>query len=493
MVTHHMGHNENSSSVFYLYNTNIACRRLTIHLAVLFTISFFYVNSAYAGVVTFTPSISLKESYSDNILLAPKGQEESETVTEISPAFTLLMRGSKFNASVNYTMQNLLYKKKNNRNETYNQLSAASTSELVDNFFYFDVNADHTQQIINADEPVGNNNIAVTNNTSNVSSYSLVPYFRHSFRDAFDMLVRYSYSEVDYRRDDLVDTTQTGSDVELNSPTNTTGFSWGLNYLQQKSDYETGSDSEFKRGSLQLGYRFTSRTHIYASKGKDENTFTVSNNQDISEPFWNAGIDWQPGSRDFLTLQYGERFFGHTTQFSWRHSARRFSLNANYEEELSTSASSLLQSQQIGSTASQQNQPVDANNSVNSQVFVRELGTVGLTYTVSKTTLSLNYSNEKRKFQSTGDITQAKIANLSVNLRSSPVLTYIFGTTWRSNYTASTDIKSFNTNLNFTIQRQLAPSFQAEFFLSHGIRRSINAVTDYDENIISLGLTKTFN
>jgi len=468
-------------------------KKAALSFFVLVPFSLFIANLSLAGQVTFTPSINLKESYSDNILLAPKGQEQSETVTEITPAFDLLMRGARFNASVNYSMQNLLYRKENNRNETYNQLSATSTSELVSDYLFFDANANHSQQIVNADEPVGTNNIAVTNNTSNVTSYSLSPYFWHSYRNILDASLRYSYSEVDYRRDELIDSTQSGFDAALTSPTNTTGFSWGLNYLKQKSDFETGNDSEFKRGSLSLGYRFTRRTHLYASKGKDENTFTVANNQDISEPYWNVGFEWQPGSRDFLSLQYGERFFGHTSQFSWRHTGRRLNLNASYEEELSTAALSLLQSQQLASASSQQEQPVDANNSINSQVFVRELGRVGITYNVSKTSLSLNYSNEVRKFQETGDITKAKIADLSLSLRSSRVLTYVFGTRWSSNYTASTDTKSFDTNINFTIQREFAARLQGEFLISHGIRRSSISSSDYDENIISLGITKSFN
>jgi len=455
--------------------------------------SFFIANLSHAGQVTFTPSIDLKQSYSDNILLAPKGQEESETVTEITPAFSLLMRGSRFNASVNYSMQNLLYKKENNRNETYNQLSATSTSELVSDYLFFDANANHSQQIVNADEPIGSNNIAVTNNTSNVTSYSLAPYFQHSYRNILDASLRYSYSEVDYRRDELIDSTQSGFDAALTSPTNSTGFSWGLNYLKQKSDFETGNDSEFKRGSLSLGYRFTRRTHLYASKGKDENTFAVANNQDISEPYWNVGFEWQPSSQDFLSLQYGERFFGHTSQFSWRHTARRLNLNASYEEELSTSALSLLQSQQLGSAISQQNQPVASNNSVSSQVFINELATVGVTYNISKTSLSLNYSNDKRIFQSTGEVTQLRSANFTARLRSSSVMTYVFGTRWSRNSTASTDAKLFSTNIDFTIERQFAARLQGEFSLSHGIRRSSTSTSDYDENIISLGITKSFN
>ena len=155
---------------------------------------------------------------------------------------------------------------------------------------------------------------------------------------------------------------------------------------------------------MQLGYRFTARTHIFASAGKDENTYTAVGNQNIDESSWHLGLDWQPGSRDFISLQYGERFFGHTGSFSWRHNARRLNVNANYQEELSTSALSLLQSQQLASSNPEQTQQVTTNSSITSQVFVRELTNIGLTYTISKTTLSGQISNETRKFQESGDI-----------------------------------------------------------------------------------------
>ena len=460
--------------------------------------AFFLVNLlfspfVFAGEVRFVPSVLIKESYSDNILLAPAGQEQGEFVTEVAPAFSLGMNGTHFTANVNYQLQNLLYLKESSRNQTYNQLTANSNAELVNDYLFFDINANHTQQIINASQPVGNNNIAVTSNRSNVSSYSLSPYFEHSFRNVMDALIRFSYSKVDYRRDELIDSSQNSAIVQLNSPISSMGISWGLNYSKQKNDYETGNDSEFKQVGGQLGYRFTTRTHLYASAGKDENTFTVANNQDINQTYWNVGLDWQPGGRDSIALQYGERFFGHTGQFSWRHNTRRLVLNANYEEELSTSAQTLLQSQQTAAADSQQNQPLDTSNSISTDVFVRQISTIGLTYTISKTALNLNYSNDRRKFQNSGEVTRTQNVNAGVALRASPVLSYIFDARWSRNYTSSTGAKIFNLNLNFTVQRQLSPRLQADFSLIHGLRYSTNFATDYEENIISLGVTQTFN
>ncbi len=453
--------------------------------------NFLFAKASY-GEIRFTPYVALKESYSDNILLAPKGQEQSEFVTEISPGFNLQTTGSRFRSTVNYTLQNLYYLKESNRNQVYNQLAASSNAELVDDYFFFDANANHTQQIVNADEPVTNNNISVTSNRISVTSYNLSPYFRHSFRGVMDATVRYSYSQVDFRRDELLDSKQSGIDLQLTSPQRTTGFSWGVNYSKLKSDFGTGNEFIFGRGSLQLGYRFTTRTNIYATSGKEDNSFAVNNNQNIDQSFWNIGAGWQPGAQDSINIEFGERFFGKTGRFGWRHNARRLVFSIDYQEELSTSALTLLDQQQADTTGVQ-NQAISLGTSITSQVFVRTIGTATLTYALSKTNLVMSYSNERRKFQDTGDMTRIQFASASVQLRSSPVWTYRLGTNWSRRYNSITDLKTSFTNINFAIQRQVTPLLQAVLAFNVSLQNSTNPVTDYDENILSFGITKTFN
>jgi len=468
-------------------NTNFAKQNVNIHNAIGILLLFLYVESSLAGEVRFTPYVGVTEYYSDNILLAPKGQEQGDFVTELSPAFDLQMIGNRFNANVNYQLQHLLYQKESNRNQTFNQLTATTSTELTADYLYLDVNANHTQQIVDANQTVSNNNIALTDNRTNVSSISLSPSFRHSF-DKLDANVRYTYSKLDYRRDELINSEQSGSNIRLNSPTRAIGVTWALNYTQQKNDYETGSDSEYKQGSIELGYRFSPRSSVYASRGKEENTFSVSNNQDIDDYFWSLGLNWQPSSRDSVSLSFGERYFGKTQSFNWRHNARRLVLTVNYDEELSNSASALLESQQA-----ENSQPVDNNGSITTQTFVREAGSLGISYNFSKTSVSLNYLNERRKYQDTGAFEKIQNANLRLSLRSSEVLTYILAGGWNSNYFSNLNTKRATTNIELSLERRLSSSMQAEFSIFHNLSRARNSSTDYDENLISLGITKTFN
>ena len=450
------------------------------------------LNVTIAGEVILKPSVSIKESYTDNVLLAPKGQETGEFVTTVSPAFSLLMKGSHFKANVDYTMQNLFYQKESSRNNIYHQLSAKSTSELVDDNFFIDFNANRSQQIINADSPVGSNNIAVTGNKTDVSNYIVEPYLKYSFFNKTDLLLRYTYSAVDYRRDESVDSEQNGEVFKLNSSSKLTGISWQLYYSRKETDYDTGSDSEFKKGSILLGYRFSTRAHVYGTVGKDENTFFTVTNQSIDDSFWNAGIDMKAGSRDSFTLTYGERFFGHTGSLHWQHNARRLKLNANYREELSNSALSLIDLQQ-SDTLTEQSRQIDTSNSITSEVFVKERSSISAIYTFSKTSIKVSYSNELRKFQETGDQTRINNASFSVLLRSSSIMSYILATRWNRNYTASSGEKIFTSFIDFSINRRLSPRLTAVVLLSHGNRHSTIVNSDYDENIVTVGLTQAFN
>ena len=466
----------------------------TISVIISFVMMLLPAEPVLAGEVKFTPSIGVKESYSDNILLASRGQEQGEFVTEITPAFSLQMNGNKFNANVDYTLQDLRYLKVNDRNRTYSQLNANSTAELISDSFYFDVNAYRNQQIVDADQPIGFNNIAVTTNLTNVTSYSLSPYYEHRFGNTLEALVRFTSSEVNYGQDNLTDSRQNGSQLRLNSPDRIVGVTWALDYSNLETRYDSGNTTEFKRASISLGYRFTPRFSLSATSGKEDNSFAVSNNQDIKSTFWNADMNWQIGSRDTVSLGYGERYFGKTQNFRWQHSGRRVNLIADYQEDLSNYALTLLQTQQTANANSVQNQQFVGNTgTINTQTYVRQVGSLNLGYSFSKTTLSLLYSDERRIYQGSNDFLRFQNASLSLTLRSSSVLSYQLGTRWFSNYTSSSDFKTSNTYIDFSIQRGLSPALQAELKVSRNLRRSNSATTDYSENIVSIGFIKTFN
>jgi len=473
-----------------MLNENI--NKPIIALTAILSFAMLLTAKVNAGEVKFIPSLEVAESYSDNILLASKGSEQGEFVTELKPAFLLQMQGRRFNANVYYSIQDLHYLKVSDRNNTNSQLSANSTTELISESLFLDVNASRNQQIIDSDQPIGFNNIAVTTNVTDVMTYSISPYYQHRFGNSLEALVRYTNSNVDFRKDEVTDSEQNSISLTLNSPSNAIGFGWGLDYISQKSELETGTETEFMQGSITLGYRFTPRISLSATSGKEENTFSTNASQNIDDSYWNVDLNLQIGSRDTVLLGYGERYFGNTESFNWQHSGRRLNFSVDYTEEVSNFALSLLQSQQTADTAS--NQPLVNNaGSISSQSFVREVGTLNASYDFSKTSIRVLYSNDRRLTQNSSDYTRLQTVNAQFSLRSSSVLTYSLGTRWIKNYTSNTNAKTFNTFLDFSVERRLSPSMRAALTINHNLRHSTSATNDYEENIYSISLSKTFN
>lgn len=442
-------------------------------------------QSAKSGEVDFTPSVQVKQSYTDNLFLANPGSEQGESVTEVSPAFNLEMRGAGFNASVDYTMQNLFYNKFRENNRTFNQLRATSTSEVLQDYLFFDANASEGQRIVNTNGSIGANNIAITNNLANATTFSMSPYYKHSFNNSFDALARYSYSEVNYSQGRSSDSVQSVYDIRLNTPLQKLGYTWEVSVLNQDTNYETANDSLLKKNSIQLGFRLSQRAHFYATSGKDENTYSNSATPDISQSFWLVGTDLQLGIRDSVSFSYGKRFFGPTGSFSWNHRARQLNFNIAYKEEFSNSALTF-----VNISSNLQNQ---ANNSITTETFLQQLGSMGLTYSFSKTSISARYSDDQRQFQQTGRFTRTKSASFDINVRSTARMTYIFSTIWSKRSDTINNTNNFDTRIRLSAIRKLSSSLDLDFSLLHNLRRGQNSTVDYNESIASVSLTKEFN
>ena len=66
------------------------------------------LSSAFAIDFRVVPSLRIEETYSDNIRLATKGQEQDAFVTEITPGISIRgVNGGRLTANLNYRMQNL--------------------------------------------------------------------------------------------------------------------------------------------------------------------------------------------------------------------------------------------------------------------------------------------------------------------------------------------------------------------------------------------------
>ena len=85
---------------------------------------------AHAVEWEFTPTLQLKETYTDNVRLS-NTNEESDFITQVNPGISIVGLGPHLRFNTRYVMQNLLYAKESDRNATNHQLNANGNAELL--------------------------------------------------------------------------------------------------------------------------------------------------------------------------------------------------------------------------------------------------------------------------------------------------------------------------------------------------------------------------
>ena len=310
--------------------------------AVTSTILIFPAYSAAADW-KITPTLNLLETYTDNVTLASRGNEISDFITQINPGVSLTGTGARLKVNLNYTMQNLFYANQNNQNTTMHQLSAGAKATLIKNFFFLDSTANISQQIISLQGPLTTNNENITNNRTNVKTYSISPYILHNFSNFATTQARYTHNAV---YTDVGGLSGSQSDTILLSLTSGSAFrklGWGLNYNKQKIDglgtlgtlgtLNTSIESEQYMGNLR--YRVSSKFSLTGTSGYQKFSYTSIIGQSAGS-FWTTGFIWTPSERTNITANTGKAFFGTTYTLMASHHTRRSNWNLSYNQNITT-------------------------------------------------------------------------------------------------------------------------------------------------------------
>ena len=110
------------------------------------------------------PRLEVRETYTDNVSLAPRGQEQSDWVTEINPGVSVHARGARLQLHVDYTFQQLLYASNQDGNGHNNLLNGAGLLDIWNHNLFLEGNANIAQQNATPFGPQATSNVSFTNN-----------------------------------------------------------------------------------------------------------------------------------------------------------------------------------------------------------------------------------------------------------------------------------------------------------------------------------------
>lgn len=365
--------------------------------------------------LTFHPRILVRETYSDNINLAPSNRAESDAITEVIPGFDLQAAGKRVQGSLSYSLQGVAYAQHSSSDHIYNQVSGNALGAIIPDHFFLSANTAYTQAVINPSAPASNSNIFTTGNTANAWISRVNPYWLQSLGPVGNARLSYAFGNIQYPSSGLSNSHSNTYDASFSSPSDNGRWSWSGNYHDYHEWVSNGRQIQQRDAQGELGYQVFNNITLLADGGWERNEQNQGFNQVFEGTYWAGGFRWS-SPFNVLQFKYGHRFFGSTYDASWKHRAARFVTNLSYNETV-TVVNQTLQAQalQASSVQTLPNVPLSSLNSFDLYVSKRFAGSIQ--YNLPRTNIMLTGYDERRDYLSQSRTEHVTGATMSGNWR----------------------------------------------------------------------------
>ncbi len=300
------------------------------------------------------PTLSVGETYTDNISLSNSGSARSEWVTELRPGVSVAGRGARLRFDANYSA-NAVYRAREGNNDLFHNLNANGYAELVRQLLFVDARATVFQQNVSVYGPQAESNINNTGNRATGRTFLVSPYLRHEFGSEAQGEARYTYSTVNYS---AVDSSSGGSAVTTAGSNNSESnridarlfsgpayklLTWDVAYSKEHIDYTETQQKVDTQMILANGRRLiTPNFGLLATVGYEDNDYGVILGEPPKGKIWSWGLEWTPTPRTRLAATTGRRYYGPNQSLDFSHRTRLTTWRVSYNESVTTNRQQLL-------------------------------------------------------------------------------------------------------------------------------------------------------
>ena len=346
-------------------------RFLSISVALLALLA----GPAWAAKWDVVPTLSIGETYTDNLSLTPDALKQSDWVTQVTPGISIAATGARLKFNASYTPQITYYAQGQQGNQIYQQLTATGNAELAEKRLFVDASANVSQQNVSLQGPLTTSNVNTTGNRATVGTYFVSPYLRRDFGADVQAEARYAYSVVNSNHPSAL-SNSVGDlvNLRLGSGPAYKLLAWNLDYFRGNVGYDSQPDTSAEVILASARRLITPTVGLLAQVGY-ENYETAVVGPAIGGRRWSTGFDWAPSPRTHLAATVGERFFGNAYFLDFSHRTRLTTWCAGYVQRVSSARAEFLVPG-AGGTAGYLNQstsskffdPVPCENAVQSAI-----------------------------------------------------------------------------------------------------------------------------
>lgn len=403
--------------------------KTTINRIFVFSLFCLIYSNALAVSWHIEPVATLKGSYTDNVTLESNDLAESDFITEILPGIHVLADGNRLDLDLDYRLQHIRYHDHSESNKTQHALGLRADVAVVEDLFFIEATSDYTQVPVFSSGVRDPENIAITDDVTDIFTNSISPYLVHQFGNFAAGRLMYTIRRVNYKDSTTSDVDHRVINAGLGSGTGFTKLRWNLTYSDRDAEPEIGTATRFKIAMADLRYPFYKRMFAIAKLGYEKNTYSLSDTSTKTEgEVWGLGLGWAPTTRTSMEAVFGRRYFGNTANVILTHEGSLFTVSALYDEDFTT-----------GSFVDAGTPTFDENGrpiygidrpSISTEVYLNKRMSADLIYSLRKSEITVTVFDTKREYQVTGAVDHVYGGDVVWDWTLSSRTTATFGAYW---------------------------------------------------------------
>ncbi len=301
--------------------------------------------AAPAQAVEVTGQLTLGSVYTNNITLAPAGEEDGGFVLIAEPSIAIASTGLRYDFRLDYLLQALNYPNQPDSyyqdpspqsSEFYSQGTVSLDLELLEEHLFLNSAAGTEQVPVDPAQPFTFNNIAQIGNRSNATQYQFGPEWRQGILGS-SLVITTAAGHVDYSDEALQDTDYQTIETVWDGPLKDRGLSWSLRHAYEAFEYEASPDAKDQLLDVSLFLNLAGGWAPFATGGM-ESDINDPSNAALKDGIWAVGVR-RTTARSAFEASGGRRSFGSTWagsfEYRYGNSPADF-IRAFYSEEPET-------------------------------------------------------------------------------------------------------------------------------------------------------------
>jgi uncharacterized protein (PEP-CTERM system associated) len=273
-----------------------------------------------------TAGIHVDATLTDNVNLAPAGDQQTDFYTTITPRFGIQHDGPRLKLNASISPSIVLYAQQPPNNVLYGNLAAIANLEAINKFFYIDAGAFESQTFLSPFGATPSNLGVNTANRTELRTLTLSPYIKGVTGSGMSYVLRNNNVWTD-TNSSL--SGQTYFQEWVGHLDQTRGvYSFGADYDYQYTTYPDQNPLTTQLARIRLGYQVDPELGLQLRLGYQTNNYFLSQPDNV---IYGVGFDWTPTPRAQVSGYWEQQYFGgsYLLSASYRRRMTAFNLSAS--------------------------------------------------------------------------------------------------------------------------------------------------------------------